>query len=152
MSRSRRAQPRLTEDLEALLGAQVERLRSMERLSRAIVDSADRHDEPESIMSLLAERQAMLFELSDGAREIESARGGSAALDPTVAARVDRLEAAASAIVERIREFDDRARRAMERQRESMTRELAELGRAQRAVTAYGTGGAPGARFEDRHG
>lgn len=127
-------------------------LDALSRRQTVLVEAGD----AEQVLEVLRERQAVLDELvavSDRIRPFrERWTDAIAAIPPgdreRIASRVQSIER----IAEQINERDERDRHRLAEQRDSVSSELADVGRSRRAVSAYGPMPSHSPRFQDREG
>ncbi len=133
-------------DRQARLGAELERLCVVQR--RAIES-----DDLQGLMAALALREDVITQLVQGDREVRSLRaraeGAGDAMSPPERDEIARRTRGNAELLERVEAWDRQDRAAMEDKRSRLGRELARLGEARRAASAYAppTGGV---RFQDR--
>jgi vacuolar-type H+-ATPase subunit I/STV1 len=145
---------RVANRVERLLTQQselVEELDSLGEKQRALIEAGD----AEGLLTLLGERQDLTDRIRGLAQEMEPFR---ARWDELLASmpddRRERIRSTVSALAGRIQasaERDERDREALQRRRDVVTDELANVSKARGAVAAYGRARG-GPRYQDREG
>lgn len=141
--------------LRRLLAEQEDLYGALERLAEnqsSLIQGGD----ASGLLSVLAERQAVLTELQRSNDEMEPFRSRwndlmSRIPDQERGALADRVELIAQRI-ERIAERDEADRAALSERRVQVADRLNEVTRSKSAVSAYGRPHGAGPRFQDREG
>lgn len=157
--RAAAADPRLLtlyRDLVALLQEHrglYEQLDELSRRQSALIEA----EETDPLLTVLAERQAIIDRLDHANRKLAPARQTWDRVGPEFSADdrehvrllIDEVTRIAVGVAAR----DEQDRRRMESRRDEMADEMMSLNKSRRAFTAYGAPAGPvGARFQDRQG
>lgn len=144
--------PMLAEQLEATLSEQLGLLGQLDALGQRQSRLID-EDDPDRLLEVLAERQAVIDRMEGCARRLEPLQkrwdGVARWVDPTARDRIrQRLESIAG-LIESIDRRDAHDRERLEERRRQIAAELAELERSRRATGAYLPPPEAGPRFKD---
>ncbi|MFI4896513.1 MAG: flagellar protein FliT [Phycisphaerales bacterium JB059] len=129
-----------------------EQLGSLGRRQRELIEAGD----AVGVLDLLRERQEVVDRISENSERIEPFRTRWDRVAPTLAperrqliqARLDSLTDAAGQIARK----DEEDRRALERKRDELARELSGVSTGKAALSAYAEPKPNGPRFQDREG
>jgi uncharacterized membrane protein YccC len=149
------APPRWTARFERLLTRQIELCQELAALAerqRSCIDG----DDPDSLLAVLSERQAVINRLRETAEEAAPLRERWSAArfdDPeTRATGVRELINRLTDLMRQIAERDAEDRQRLNRARDALAGRLAGVARSRGALAAYGPTGSRGPRFQDREG
>jgi len=146
-----------TERFEAIVERQFALYGALDALSQKQTELVDAGD-AEGVLAILRQRQGIVEEIVDLAERARVYRdqlgSGAAGVAPGARERLTSRVGAIERLADEINARDERDRQSLAASRERIARELAEVGRGRRAVSAYGASdsGTAGARFQDREG
>lgn len=145
-----------TARFERLLTRQIELCRELSALARRQRECID-GENPDALLGVLAERQAVINQLREAAEEAAPLRERwSQTRFDDAAARVDTVRACITELTGLMREIAERDaedRQRLDRARNALAGRLAGVAKSRGAIAAYGqTGRSRGPRFQDREG
>lgn len=142
----------LAEQLEATLSEQLGLLGQLDALGQRQSRLID-EDDPDRLLEVLAERQAVIDRMEGCARRLEPLQkrwdGSARWADPAARDRIRRRLESIAGLIEAIDRRDAHDRERLEARRRQIAAELSELERSRRAAGAYQPPNRPGARFKD---